>query len=88
MKTYSELITLDTYDERLSYLSLLGSPHTSPRSISLEFYKHPLWIQTRKDIVKRDLGCDLGVLGVYINGKIYVHHINPITEYDIVNWTD
>lgn len=29
------------------------------------------------------MGFDLGVFGVYIDGPMYVHHINPINEHDI-----
>ena len=46
------------------------------------------WFITRDEIIKRDLGCDLGVFGIYIYGPIYVHHINPITEHDIEVWSD
>lgn len=41
----------------------------------------------RKSIIDRDLGFDLGVTGVYVNGIFMVHHINPITEYDIIHMT-
>ena len=36
----------------------------------------------------RDLGCDLGIKDREIKGQnIIVHHMNPITEYDIINRT-
>ena len=33
----------------------------------------------------RDNGCDLGIEGREIYGRILVHHMNPITMDDIVN---
>ena len=85
---YSDVVRLESFDERLDYLKLWDVPHTSPRSVSLSLYKHPQWLATREEIIKRDLGCDLGVFGIYIYGPIYVHHINPITEQDIEVWSD
>lgn len=85
---YSEAIKFESFDERLDYLKLWDVPHTSPRSVSMSLYKHKRWLITRDEIIKRDLGCDLGVFGIYIYGPIYVHHINPITEHDIEIWSD
>lgn len=85
---YSELIKFESFDERLDYLKLWGVPHTSPRHMSQSFFKSKPWLQTRDAIIKRDLGCDLGIFGIYVYGAIYVHHINPITEDDIVNYRD
>ena len=53
----------------------------------MSFYKSKIWETTRDIILERDLGFDLGVFGVYIDGAMYVHHIDPITEYDIVHMT-
>lgn len=77
-----------TYEERVAYLKLWGQPHTSPRSISQSFYKHRLWLDTREAIIKRDMGSDLGMFGVYIYGPILVHHINPINQEDIERWSE
>ena len=55
--------------------------------MSRPFYKSKIWETTRDIILERDLGFDLGVFGVYIDGAMYVHHIDPITEYDIVHMT-
>lgn len=84
-KRYSEVIKLATFAERLEYLLLTGVSVESPRDISEAFYKSSMWKAVREDIAKRDLGCDLGVFGIYIYGSIYVHHINPITQKDIEN---
>lgn len=82
-KSYSELTKFNTFDERLEYLKLKGVSYESPRGISQAFFKTKRWRQTRDVIARRDLGCDLGILGVYVYGPLYIHHINPITEEDI-----
>lgn len=87
MKSYSELIELQTYEDRLEYLKLLDNNVTSPRHMSESFYKSNLWLDLRRSIIDRDLGFDLGVFGVYITGNRIVHHINPITEHDILYMT-
>lgn len=56
--------------------------------MSMRFYKSKMWEATRDYIIERDLGFDLGVFGVYIEGPVYVHHINPITEHDIIYLTN
>lgn len=88
MRSYSELILLPTFPERLEYLKLLDNNVTSPRHMSAGFYQSRTWKTIRKMIMDRDLGFDLGVFGVYIDGPMYIHHINPIDESDIVNQTN
>lgn len=87
MRSYSELITFPSFQERLDYLMLLDNNATSPRHMSQEFYKTHTWRTLRKRIIERDIGFDLGVNGIYIAGSIIVHHINPIDENDIVYQT-
>ena len=86
-RSYQELKELKGYAERLEYLKLLDNNVTSPRHISGDFYKGYEWRQVRKMIIDRDGRFDLGVFGVYIDGPVYVHHIEPITEEDIINHT-
>lgn len=86
--SYSEMIKFKTFGDRLAYLSLWNRSHQSPRSISNSFYHSPAWIACRDAILTRDLGSDLGVIGCDINGLILVHHINPLIEEDIEEWTD
>lgn len=88
MRSYSELILLPTFSERLEYLKLLDNNVTSPRHMSASFYQSKTWKILRKQIIKRDLGFDLGIFGVYIEGPMLVHHINPIDESDIVYQTN
>lgn len=87
MKSYSDLILLDSYDERLDYLKLLDNNATSPRHMSIDFYRSHAWRTVRQQILDRDLGFDLGVFGIYISGPMIVHHINPINENDILYQT-
>lgn len=86
-RNYSDLMLVPSFSERLEYLKLLDNNANSPRHISGEFFKSGVWLTTRQMIIDRDLGFDLGVFGVYIDGPMYVHHINPIDEYDIRNRT-
>ncbi len=88
MRSYSELIKIPSFSERLEYLKLLDNNVLSPRHMSQQFYQSHAWKATRKEIIKRDLGFDLGVFGVYIEGTIIIHHINPITEWDIINMSN
>ena len=34
----------------------------------------------------RDLGCDLAIPGMYIDGRIIIHHMNPLVESDLEEW--
>lgn len=88
MRSYSELITINSFAERLAYLKLLDNNVTSPRHMSAQFYKSKTWKTLRQMIIDRDLGFDLGMFGVYIEGPMLVHHINPINESDIIYQTN
>jgi hypothetical protein len=87
MKSYSQLIMITSFPERLEYLKLLDNNATSPRHMSSGFYKSRTWKTLRQMVIDRDLGFDLGVFGVYIDGPMFVHHINPINESDIIHQT-
>lgn len=89
MKTYSELILLPTFAERFQYLKLKGAvgkeTFGKSRYLNQLLYRSPEWKRVRRDVVIRDGGCDLGVADCPIDGRVYIHHINPITENDILN---
>lgn len=89
IKTYSELIELQTYIERFNYLKLGGRVGIETfgydRYLNQILYQSSEWKRFRRDIILRDNGCDLGTEGYEIYGKILVHHINPITVEDVVN---
>lgn len=82
------MILYDDFGNRLEYLKLLDNNATSPRHMSMPFYKSTTWELVRLQIIDRDLGFDMGLFGVYIMGPVFVHHINPINENDILYQTD
>lgn len=87
IRTYSELITLPTFEERFEYLKLEGivgkDTFGFDRYINQAFYRSKEWKQIRDFVIVRDNGCDLGVEDRTIYGKILIHHMNPITVKDI-----
>ena len=92
IKTYSELIKLPTFIERYRYLKLGGRVGEETfgfdRYINQVFYKSKEWRSVRDQVIVRDCGCDLGIEGREIYGKILIHHMNPITPEDILNRSD
>lgn len=93
IKTYSELISLPTFEERFEYLRLGGRVGEDTfgfdRYLNQMFYQRSQeWKRIRDHVIVRDNGCDLGVLGHEIYGKILVHHINPLMVNDIIHSTD
>lgn len=86
--SYTEMLNYDKFGDRLSYLTLWSKGYRSPRTISNHFYKSKQWMSIREDILKRDLGCDLGDIHVPVNGMFIVHHINPLTEEDFFNYNE
>lgn len=87
-KTYSELITFSTFEERFRYLKCNGTVGDETfgfkRWVNQEFYQSQRWRKFRDEIIIRDEGCDLGVLGYRIYGPVTIHHLNPITYEDIL----
>ena len=92
IRTYSELILLPTFEERFEYLRLNGRVGTDTfgfdRIFNQMFYQSKEWKTIRDAIIVRDYGCDLGLEGYEIYGKIIIHHLNPISLKDIENVTD
>lgn len=87
MKTYSELVSLPTFEERFFFLQD-GIVHGVGdqtfgylRYMNQIFYRSKRWKVTRAGIIVRDEGCDLGILQRPIPNEslIRVHHINPVT---------
>lgn len=92
LRTYSELRRLKTYDARYDYLRLsgkVGEPiWNSHRRVNQLLYQSKFWMEVvRPKVITRDRGCDLGVYGydITVDRDIIVHHMNPITEEDIIN---
>lgn len=92
IRTYSELITIPTFLARYEYLKLDGQVGKETfgfdRYLNQQFYHSDEWRSIRDFIITRDLGCDLGLEGYEIHGRIYIHHMNPITVKDIRDYTD
>lgn len=92
IRTYSELINLETFDERFKYLMLNGRVAKETfgydRYINQKFYKSKEWMDVRDYVIIRDNGFDLGVLDKPIDSRIIVHHMNPITKNDILKCSD
>lgn len=88
IKTYSELIRFKTLEERYRYLWIGGRVGEETfgfdRWMNQVFYKDPRWRDIRDEVITRDNGCDLGLEGYDIHGKIFVHHMNPVTKDDIL----
>ena len=88
IKTYSELITIPTFKERYEYLRLKGlvgeETFGYDRYLNQSFYKSREWMDIRDYVIIRDNGCDLGMPGHEIHGRILIHHMNPITKEDIL----
>lgn len=92
MRTYTELISLTTFEERFNYLKLDGQVGEDTfgfdRYMNQNFYRSVEWKRLRDSIIVRDMGCDLGIPGEDIYGKILIHHMNPITSNDILHQTE
>lgn len=94
VKTYSELITFPTFEERYKYLRLGGKVGEDTfgfdRYLNQSFYKSDEWLTVRNKVIIRDLGCDLGCIDHEIpeGVTIFIHHMNPITKNDILNRTE
>ena len=88
IRTYSELITLPTFEERYEYVRLGGrigdETFGSDRYINQTFYTSKEWRRFRRDIIVRDMGCDLAMEDREIGGLIVIHHLIPLTVDDIL----
>lgn len=100
IKTYSELITLPSFEERFRYLQLDGQVGKETfgynRYLNQVLYNSQEWRRFRHEIIIRDNACDLAhedheitswrdESGRIHGQKIIIHHINPITADDVVN---
>lgn len=92
IKTYSELIKLKTFEERYKYLQLGGAVGKDTfgydRYLNQQFYKTTEWRRLRDELIVRDNGCDLAMSGYELYGRIYLHHMNPVSKDDVLNRTE
>lgn len=89
IKSYSELITIPTYEGRFEYLYIGGTVGKETfgfdRYLNQQFYNSYEYRKFRRDMIIRDMGCDMGVAEFPISGVIFLHHINPISPDDILS---
>lgn len=89
IRTYSELMSYKNFIDRYEYLrvfSVIGNETFGySRYLNQLLYSSDKWRRTRRDVILRDNGCDLGFPGREILDHIIVHHMNPITKEDILN---
>lgn len=91
LRTYKELIRFDRIEDRYEYLKLacrISDPGVDPIFRQWFYHENGKWKTTRNDIILRDKGCDLAVQGFEIHDRVIVHHINPLSNYDIEHETD
>jgi len=92
VRSYSELITIDDFKNRFEYLRLNGSVGIDTfgfdRYLNQRFYHSTEWNTIRDKVIVRDCGCDLGIDGREIFGRIYIHHMNPVLVENLLNGMD
>ena len=92
IRCYSELVLLPTFEERFQYLRLDGvvgqETFGFDRYMNQYFYRSKEWRRVRDIVIARDAGCDLGIPGREIFGRIVIHHMNPIRPEDIRSRSD
>lgn len=83
IKSYSEMCSFSTFIERFNYLKLNGKVGIETfgfdRYLNQVLYCSQEWKRFRRQVIIRDNGCIFGLDGYDINGRLIVHHINPIT---------
>ena len=87
VRSYSEMITFNSFEERYDYLRLRASVGDSTfgfdRWINQNFYRSTEWRRARDQVIARDLGRDLGIIGREIHFRPVIHHMNPMRAEDI-----
>ena len=88
VRTYSELMQIDSFIDRYRYLALSGTVGESTfgfyRWMNQSFYRSKEWQDLRHHIIARDMGCDLGYPEREIHGgRLYIHHMNPMTKQQL-----
>jgi len=92
IRTYTELMKLQTFEERFRYLKLVTRVGEETfgfdRYLNQQFYHSQEWKSIRNEIIIRDNACDLGITGREMNKGIIIHHMNPITKDDLIHQSD
>jgi hypothetical protein len=89
-RTIDQLSLLDSFEDRFGYLKLTGSVGRDifgdNRFLNQQFYQSRQWRDARNQVLIRDDGLDLGCVGYPIFGQVIVHHMNPVTEDDLLDF--
>lgn len=92
IRTYSGLRRISDFTGRFNYLRLRGvvgeSTFGFDRHINQAFYRSAEWRHLRHEIIVRDDGCDMGDRDHPIDGRILIHHMNPMTVAEVVAGED
>lgn len=93
MRTYTELIQIPTFEERIEYLRLYGNVGRETfgydRYLNQMFYRTLEWKRVRRQVILRDKSCDLAhpdheIFPYGHKVVLLIHHMNPITKDDIL----
>ena len=91
IRTYSELVKIDSFIDRFKYLELKGKVGYETfgynRYLNQILYKSEEWREFRRKVLIRDSCCEMGLEGYDIDKEDYptVHHMNPTTVEDVIN---
>lgn len=92
IRTYSELMKFSNFLDRFNYLKLdngVGVPTFGfDRYLNQNFYRSYEWKKVRDLVILRDNGCDLGDPDRVIGSRVMIHHMNPVSEEDILERSD
>lgn len=87
LRTFSELIRLETFEERFEYLKLSSQVGIATfgweRYLNQRFYTSAQWKRMRQAILARDEARDLAFPGYEIQYRPIIHHMNPMTVEDV-----
>lgn len=91
-RSYSGMLRYNRFEDRFEYLKLSGvigySTFGGHRYLNQILYESKEWKSVRREVIFRDSGNDLGMNDYPIYGRAYIHHINAITENDILERTE
>lgn len=83
------MIQYSDFEGRLKYLQCHGHVGIETfgfdRYLNQSLYHSQEWRTVRNYVILRDNGCDLGVDGWTIQGRLIIHHIEPLTQEMILN---
>ena len=92
IRSYRELMQIPDFEGRYEYLKMktkIGDKTFGfERFLNQSFYRSKEWKDVRREVIRRDNGCDLAMEDRDIRGRIEIHHINPISIKDVEEHSD